>query len=448
MKASQKADGRRQKEVGTRKAALRARRPTSAFLLTSSFCLLTSALSCGAPRPRFLSIATGGTGGVYYPYGGALARLISEKIPNTQATAEVTGASVDNLKYLQVGKVDLAFTLADTLAEAVKGEGPFKATGAIGSIRALAVLYTNYTHVVVRPGIARRVADLKGRAVSVGSPGSGTELLADRVLAAAGLDPRQDIARYTLGVSDSAGAFKDGKLDAFFWSGGLPTAAIQDLAATPGVAMALIAQDELLPFLQRDFGRGLYSLAIIPAGAYRGVDADVPTVGVKNLLVASSALPDDLVGEILRVMFEHKPSLVAAHPEARHLGRPTSFDDLPAAYHAGAVFMANYAVALASVAEQLAQRAGVPPDIAGRLYLPLLSGAVRNLEGTPPVRALTGPIRRGDISTVRAHLAALSGTDRRLYAVLGLQTLSLARRAGLADEPATELELLLSAHLA
>jgi TRAP transporter TAXI family solute receptor len=275
---------------------------------------------------------------VYYPYGGALARLVSEKIPNTQATAEVTGASVDNLKLMQLGKVDLAFTLADTLAEAVSGTGPFKETGAVGSVRTLAVLYTNYTHIVVREGSGiRKVADLKGRTVSVGAPGSGTELIADRVLAAAGIDPRKDITRHSLGVSESAGALKDGKVDAFFWSGGLPTAAIQDLAATPGTSMSLLASDDLVPFLQRDFGKDRYSVAVIPGGTYRGAEKELGTVGVQNLLVASSQLSDDLVHDIVRVLFENKDALVAAHPEARHLEKPSSFDGVPAPYHPGAL---------------------------------------------------------------------------------------------------------------
>ena len=310
------------------------------IVLLGSALVLASALTaaCSGPETRFLSLATGGTGGVYYPYGGALARLISEKIPNTQATAEVTGASVDNLKLLQVGKVDLAFTLADTLAEAVSGSGPFKDTGAVGSVRTLAVLYTNYTHVVARANVGiRTVGDLKGRTVSVGSPGSGTELVANRVLAAAGLDPRKDITRHALGVAESVGALKDGKVDAFFWSGGLPTASVQDLAATPGLSMTLLRHEGLLPLLQRDYGRELYSLAVIPAGTYRGVDADTGTVGVRNLLVASSALDDGLVQEIMRVLFENKDALVAAHPEARHLQKPTTFEGVPAPYHSGAL---------------------------------------------------------------------------------------------------------------
>jgi len=295
--------------------------------------------SCSGGAPvRFLSIATGGTGGVYYPYGGALAELVTSNLPGVQATAEVTGASVDNLKLMQLGRVDLAFTLADTLAEAVKGTGPFRETGAVGSARTLAVLYTNYTHIVAKANSGlTRVADLNGRVVSVGSPGSGTELIADRVLAAAGLDPRTDITRHTLGVTESVGALKDGKLDAFFWSGGVPTPAIQDLAATPGMSIVFLSQDDLLPFLQRDFGAELYRAAVIPAGVYRGIDSDTGVAGVINVLVASSSLDDDTAYAIVKLMFERKDALVAAHPEARHLEIPVSEDGVPAPYHTGAV---------------------------------------------------------------------------------------------------------------
>ena len=329
--------GQRAKGIGHRQGVL----PLSLLplLLTFALCPLPFALTgCSSSSTRFLSIATGGTGGVYYPYGGAIARLISENIPNTQATAEVTGASVDNLKLLQVGKVDLAFTLADSLAEGVRGTGPFKATGPIGSVRTLAVLYTNFTHIVVRKGSGiRSLADLRGRDVSVGAPGSGTELIADRILNAAGIDPRRDITRYALSVTESAGSLKDGKIDALFWSGGLPTAAIRELAATPGLSIDLLRSDDVLPALQRDYGRGLYELAVIPGATYAGIEGDRGTVGVKNLLVASSQLDVDLVAEILRVIYQNKEVLVAAHPEARHLERPVSFDNAPAPYHPGAV---------------------------------------------------------------------------------------------------------------
>jgi hypothetical protein len=299
--------------------------------------LVLAVAACGGHGDvRFLSIATGGTGGVYYPYGGALARVYTERVPGLQVTAEVTGASVDNLRLVHQGRADLAFTLADTLAEAVQGTGPFADTGAI-DVRAMAVLYTNVTHLVVRAGSGiTRVGDLRGKVVATGAPGSGTELIADRLLQAAGLDPRADITRHALGASEGAGALKDGKLDALFWSGGLPTPAIQDLVATPGLALRFVAQADLLPALWDRFGPDRYREVVIPAGSYRGLDADVAVVGVANVLAVSGRLEADLVEQLTRVLFEARAILEAAHPEARHLAVPDGPDAAPAPFHEGA----------------------------------------------------------------------------------------------------------------
>jgi TRAP transporter TAXI family solute receptor len=285
---------------------------------------------------RFLSIATGTTGGVYYPYGGALAKILTERIPGVQVTAEVTGASVDNLKLMQQGRADLAFTLADTLVDAVAGTGPF--AGAPVDAKAVAVLYTNYTHLVARAGSGiASVADLRGKVVGTGAPGSGTEVIADRVLTAAGLNPRTDITRHALGSSEAAGALKDGKVDAFFWSGGLPTPAIQDLVATPGMAVTFIPQGGLVAALQAQHGATLYREVTIPADAYRGLTTAVPVVGVENVLVVSGRLEADLVAQITEAMFVAKADLMAAHPEARHLLRATGPDTAPVPYHVGAM---------------------------------------------------------------------------------------------------------------
>ena len=173
--------------------------------------------------------------------------------------------------------------------------------------------------------------------VSTGSPGSGTEVIADRILGEAGVDPRKGITRHSLGAAESAGAIKDGKLDAFFWSGGVPTPAVQELAATPGMTIGLLPQDDLLPLLQRDFGHGLYRLAMIPAATYRGLQGDVPVIGVANFLVASSSLDDSLIHDIIRLIFDEKTALVAAHPEARHLAVPPGEDVSSAPFHAGAI---------------------------------------------------------------------------------------------------------------
>src|SRR5262245_58584113 len=217
-------------------------------------CLIPFAFSpaCsdrGGGNARFLSVATGGTGGVYYPYGGGLAKVLNENLPNVRATAEVTAASVDNLKLIRDGRADVAFVLADTLADAVKGRGAFE--GRPVPAATLAVLYSNYTHIVTTADSQiRSVADLRGKVVSTGAPGSGTEVIALRMLRAAGLDPDKDVVRQALGASESAGALTDGKVQAFFFSGGLPTAAIQDLAHTPGISIRLIRSDDVVPALQ------------------------------------------------------------------------------------------------------------------------------------------------------------------------------------------------------
>jgi TRAP transporter TAXI family solute receptor len=284
-----------------------------------------------------LSIATGNTGGVYYPYGGGLAKVISEAVPRVEVTAEVTAASVDNLRLIQLGKVDIAFTLADTLDDAVHGRGPFEKTGPVPA-RTLAVLYPNYTHLVTIEGNGiERLTDLKGKVVSTGSPGSGTEVIALRLLRAAGLDPDRDIRRQALSVNASVDAVKDDKIDAFFWSGGLPTASVLDLASTPGITAKLIPNDEVIPALQSAFGPGLYQKLVIPKGAYPGQGSDVAVVGVENALVVDEGMDEQLAYDLTRTLFDKRSELAAIHPEARHLAPARAVVGSPAPFHPGAI---------------------------------------------------------------------------------------------------------------
>jgi TRAP transporter TAXI family solute receptor len=284
-----------------------------------------------------LSIATGGTGGVYYPYGGAIARVITEYLPGVEATAEVTAASVDNLKLVRDHKSDLAFSLADTLDDAVAGRGAFARKGPVPA-RVLAVLYDNYTHLVASgaSGVAR-IADLGGKHVSIGAAGSGTELVATRMLRAAGLEPGRDLTPVSLGVSQSVDALKDGKVDAFFWSGGVPTASVLDLASTPGMTWRLVPNDDVLEVLRKTYGPSLYSRLIVPRDAYAGLPDDVAVVGVANLLVVNQDMPDQLAYDITRVLFEHKADLVAVHAEAARLQPATDATASPAPFHPGAI---------------------------------------------------------------------------------------------------------------
>jgi TRAP transporter TAXI family solute receptor len=283
-----------------------------------------------------LSVATGNTGGVYYPYGGGLARVISQSVPNVDATAEVTNASVDNLKLIQLGKVDIAFVLTDTLDDAIGGRGPF--VKAPVKARTLAVLYPNYTHVATIEGKnIERLADMRGRVVSTGSPGSGTEVIAFRLLRAAGLDPDRDIRKQSLSVNASVDAIKDGKIDAFFWSGGLPTASLLDLASTVGVTLKLIPNDDALPALQSMYTPGLYFRLVIPHGTYPGATSDIGVVGVANALVVEDTMSDDLAYELTKVLFERQKDLAAIHPEAKKLSIDTATQGSPAPFHPGAI---------------------------------------------------------------------------------------------------------------
>ncbi len=283
-----------------------------------------------------LSVATGGTGGVYYPYGGGLAKVISENVKNAEATAEVTSASVDNLKFIRDGKADVAFTLADTLDDAVKGIGPFQEGGKV-PVQALAVLYINFTHVVTleEKGI-NKIADLKGKVVATGAAGSGTEIIAFRLLEAAGLKVT-DIQKQSLAVAPSVDAIKDGKIDAFIWSGGLPTAAVLDLANSGKGKIKLLSNDDVLPVLQKQYGAALYYKVTVPKTAYPGLAADVNVVGVANALVVNQKMSDTLAYDITKVLFEKQAELGAIHPEAKNLKLETAVVGSPAAFHKGAI---------------------------------------------------------------------------------------------------------------
>jgi TRAP transporter TAXI family solute receptor len=302
------------------------------LLLALSACSPSNSSSGGKRR---LSIATGGTGGVFYPYGGGIAKVITDSLPNTEATAEVTAASIDNLKFVKQGTSDLAFTMSDAAQDAVLARDDFKDFGAI-PLRTLAVLYSSYTHLVTLAdsGITD-VTQLKGRTVSMGAAGSGTATLGYRILEAAGVGAN-DIRSQSLGVAQSVDALKDGKIDAFFWNGGLPTASVLDLVNTPRTRARFIATDSMLPQLEKTYGPSLYYKAIIPKGMYQQ-DTDVPVVGVSVLLVVSETMPEDLAHDITRVLFEKQPELATIHPQAKVLSVKTATTGSPIPFHPGAI---------------------------------------------------------------------------------------------------------------
>ena len=263
-----------------------------------------------------ISIGTGGTGGVYYPLGGGIAAVLSKYVPGMQATAEVTGGSVANLQLIATGKPYLGMTMADAGQDALKGEDKF--TGKPVPLRTLLVMYPNRMHVVsVESAGVTKMSDLKGKRVSTGSGGSATEVMAFRIIEAAGLDKDRDMKRERLGVAESVNAIKDRKIDAFFWVGGLPTAAVTDLANTPGTRIKMIDHADLVPAMNRKYG-DLYVQDVIPKDTYKGMDADNHQATVTNLLVTHASMDDKTAYAIVKAIFEHREDLIRVHKEAEN----------------------------------------------------------------------------------------------------------------------------------
>jgi len=304
------------------------------FALMAAALVLSLPSFPGAQQPARISITTGGTGGVYYPMGGGMANVLSKYVPGLQATAEVTGGSVDNLKLINSGKAEVGFSMADAAWDAAQGLDKFKDNKV--SARTLLVLYPNKMHVVTVDGTGiTKLADLKGKRVSTGSPGSGTEIMALRMLEATGLDAKKDIKQERLGAAESVNAIKDRKIDAFFWSGGVPTAAVTDLAATPGIKIKLVDNAEVVDAMNKKYGP-LYVKSTIPAGSYAGQDKPNEEVDVWNILVTNDKMSDQMAYNIVKTLVEKKPELVAVHKEAEKIDLASQSAGSPIPFHPGA----------------------------------------------------------------------------------------------------------------
>jgi len=282
-----------------------------------------------------LSIATGATGGVYYPLGVGMARLVSKHFPGEEATVEVTSGSVDNMKLIHTRKAALAFTLPDTAWDAYRGQ--LKGLNEKVAVRSLLALYSNYMHVVTLEGSGiRSVADLKGKRVSTGAPGSGTEVKGLRVMEAYGLTAKDLKSRERLGIAESAEALKERKIDAFLWDGGLPTAAIAELAAAPGVKVNFISHGDAVARMVSKYGP-LYFSGPIPRWVYKGIEKEVPVAAATNLLAVHERMDDSLAYQLTKLFLEHTADLVAAHKAAGEITLKSAVMGSPIPFHPGAL---------------------------------------------------------------------------------------------------------------
>ena len=265
----------------------------------------------GSGRQEFLSLGTAGTGGIYYPLGGAITSLLSVGDSLRQYTAEVTGGSVENVNRLREGQIDLGFALAVSIFEAYHGGEdygePFE------SLRIVAPLYANMVHVLVPRGSrANSLGELAGGRISVGAAGSGTEEVARQLLGVYGLSYEDIDARF-LTFSESSASLRDGAIDAAIISVGYPAAAVLE-ATTTGGARLLSFEPERVEALQKLYP--YYSPGFIPASTYPGVESDINTVAMMNWIVAGESLEDEVVVQLLDILRDHKESLEQVHEMA------------------------------------------------------------------------------------------------------------------------------------
>jgi uncharacterized protein len=283
-----------------------------------------------------ISIGTGGTGGVYYPLGGGLADILSKNVPGVEATAEVTAGSIANLQLIGAGKSEVAFTMADAAWDAYNGLEKFKDKKV--PLRAIAVFYPNRMQVVTVEGRGiEKFTDLKGKRISTGAPASGTEVMSMRLIEAFGMDPNKDVTRERLSVAESVNAIKDRKIDALFWVGGVPTPAITDLAATPGIKIKMIDHGDGAAKMRDKYGP-IYVKNRILANAYPGDEKETTNVDVWNLLVVPQNADEKLVYDIVKTLFEKKADLVRVHKDAQFLDLANQMTGAsPVPFHPGAL---------------------------------------------------------------------------------------------------------------
>jgi len=281
--------------------------------------------------PQQLIIATGGTSGTYYPLGGGIAQIITDNT-NVSATAQSTGASVENMRLLQKGDVDLAFTQTDIADYASNGKLMFEGTK-VENLQGIATLYYETIQIVLPANSdVNSVEDLAGKRVSVGAPGSGTEANASQVLEVYGLT-FDDLKTEYLSFGDSAQKIQDGNLDAAFVTAGAPTSAVTELSATKGVKILNLDQEKIAELSEK---YPYYVGQTIPAGTYTDVD-EVQTVAVKAMLTVRKELSEDVVYDITKALFANTDQLATINAKAKSISLDTALEGLSLEIHPGAL---------------------------------------------------------------------------------------------------------------
>jgi TRAP transporter TAXI family solute receptor len=283
-------------------------------------------------KTTFIGIGTGGTGGIYYPYGGGVAEIWSKYVPGIQAVAEVTGASVENVKLADKGETVIGEVMGDVADAGYNGLDKFK--GKKHDILSMVVMYPNLLQVVTlkNSGITN-IEQVKGKRISSGSPGSGTNFMAEAVLKAVGI-PLDSFKDSRLSFTETANALRDGTIDVGFWSVGPGTSSILDLATTHDIVIIPITPEQTQKVLAAN---DTYASVDLAGGVYRGVDKPVPTIGVWNVMICQKSLAEDMVYKLVAALYEHNDYLRKIHPSAAYTTPENAVKYSPIPLHPGTV---------------------------------------------------------------------------------------------------------------
>jgi TRAP transporter TAXI family solute receptor len=300
--------------------------------LITILCITVALAGPVAAKTTFIGIGTGGTGGIYYPYGGGVAEIWSKYVPGIQAVAEVTGASVENVKLADKGETVIGEVMGDVAEAGYNGLDKFK--GKKHGILSMAVMYPNLLQVVTlkNSGITD-IEQVKGKRISSGSPGSGTNFMAEAVLKAVGI-PLDSFKDSRLSFTETANALRDGTIDVGFWSVGPGTSSILDLATTHDIVIIPITPEQTQKVLAAN---DTYASVDLAGGVYRGVDKPVPTIGVWNVMICQKSLAEDMVYKLVAALYEHNDYLRKIHPSAAYTTPENAVKYSPIPLHPGTV---------------------------------------------------------------------------------------------------------------
>ena len=300
--------------------------------LMTILCMTVTLAGPVAAKTTFIGIGTGGTGGIYYPYGGGVAEIWSKYVPGIQAVAEVTGASVENVKLADKGETVIGEVMGDVAEAGYNGLDKFK--GKKHNILSMAVMYPNLLQVVTlkNSGITN-IEQVKGKRISSGSPGSGTNFMAEAVLKAVDI-PLDSFKDSRLSFTETANALRDGTIDVGFWSVGPGTSSILDLATTHDIVIIPITPEQTQKVLAAN---DTYASVDLAGGVYRGVDKPVPTIGVWNVMICQKSLAEDMVYKLVAALYEHNDYLRKIHPSAAYTTPENAVKYSPIPLHPGTV---------------------------------------------------------------------------------------------------------------